>query len=109
MGSNLQTSATMLIQALNLIAFVPTLYAKFYLNVSQDVFAMETVFSGLPNAMALTFLIWIYFFTAAHEKEEGQLAALLMSAVAPDGDSPLGEETAEAFENAAIPEPDTEF
>eukprot|EP00527_Entomoneis_sp_CCMP2396_P009637 CAMPEP_0198136730 /NCGR_PEP_ID=MMETSP1443-20131203/353_1 /TAXON_ID=186043 /ORGANISM="Entomoneis sp., Strain CCMP2396" /LENGTH=156 /DNA_ID=CAMNT_0043798001 /DNA_START=109 /DNA_END=579 /DNA_ORIENTATION=- len=108
-GTNQMTTATMLIQALNLIAFVPTMYAKFYLNISSGVFDTETVLAGLPNAMALMFLIWIFMFTMAHEKEEGQLSALLLGAALGQSDgSGVGEETVQTFATTTPP-PDTEF
>lgn len=83
-GFNLLASGVVLIQALNLLAFVPTIYCKFFLGVPSDVFATQVVFSGLPNAMALVVLIWVYCFTSAHEREELQLTSLLISAVAPN-------------------------
>ncbi|KAL7564252.1 hypothetical protein ACA910_012278 [Epithemia clementina (nom. ined.)] len=80
-GTHLTRSGVFLLQAFNMITFVPTMYCKFYLGVGADVFAQPIIFAGLINAVALCLLIWIYLFTAAHETQHQQLAALLLSAV----------------------------
>ena len=79
-GSNLIRSAPYLLQALNVITFVPTMYCKFYLFVPTDVFAQQVIFAGLVHAMALCLLIWTYCYTLAHESSEEQLRLLLASA-----------------------------
>ena len=96
-GNSGHKSGAILLQALNIITFVPTLYCKLYLGVESHVFSREVIFSGLVNALALCVLIWIYIFTAAHEPQEVQLSALLRSAVVPDNiaspaDSTLGDQ-----------------
>eukprot|EP00522_Entomoneis_paludosa_P017584 CAMPEP_0172459922 /NCGR_PEP_ID=MMETSP1065-20121228/34733_1 /TAXON_ID=265537 /ORGANISM="Amphiprora paludosa, Strain CCMP125" /LENGTH=165 /DNA_ID=CAMNT_0013214781 /DNA_START=128 /DNA_END=625 /DNA_ORIENTATION=+ len=100
-GTKLVNNAVVLIQALNLIAFIPTVYCKFFLGVSAEVFPMETIFAGLPNAMALCILIWVYMFTAANEESEAQLTSLLLSAVAPNLDGSVGGEAGQAFDGGA--------
>jgi hypothetical protein len=70
--------APMLISALNLIAFIPTMYCKLLLGVKGEAFAMPLIFSGLAPAMATFVLIWIYSFTSYYEMEEAKIAALLV-------------------------------
>lgn len=70
----------MVVQALNLICFVPYVYAKLYLGIAEDVYPTQVIFAGTPNAIALCLLIWIYLFTLQHSSEEGQLAALVQLA-----------------------------
>lgn len=73
------TSPSMVLQLFNLVAFIPVMYSRFYLGIDSEAFGMKIIFSGLLNAVALAFLLWVYFFTAAHEAEEMQLEALLVS------------------------------
>jgi phosphoglycerol transferase MdoB-like AlkP superfamily enzyme len=70
--------AAMLISALNLVAFIPTMYCKLALGVKGDAFAMQMIFSGLFPAMATFMLIWIYTYTSYYEMEEAKIAALLV-------------------------------
>ena len=72
-------SPTQLIQIFNLLAFVPVMYCRMYLGVDSESFGSKIMLSGLLNAVALALLMWIYFFTAAHETEEAQLKTLLAS------------------------------
>lgn len=53
------------------------MYCRLYLGVESEAFGGQIIFSGLMNGIALTMLLWVYFFTAAHEAEESQLKALL--------------------------------
>lgn len=78
LGTRGVTSPSMLLQAFNLIAFVPVMYSRLYLGIDAQAFGMKIMFSGLFNAAALALLLWVYFFTAAHEAEEWQLKALLV-------------------------------
>jgi hypothetical protein len=56
--------------ALNLIAFVPVFYATTYLGASQDEFGAKLVFGGVIQGLALTVLIWVYFYTGSHPHDE---------------------------------------
>ena len=80
-------SGVMVLQGLNVIAFVPVMYCRFFLFVEQGHFDTQIIFSGTFNALALFLLIWIYYFTAEHTEEEARLAALLISASIPDSDA----------------------
>ena len=51
------------------------------LQADNDSFGGKLLFAGLPNAMALVLLIWIYFFTLNHEDEEQKLKSLLVEIV----------------------------
>lgn len=90
-------SSVYVLQALNLITFVPVLYCRLYLGISDfagasstlsstsssssssSSFGSQIVFAGTMNALALTLLLWIYFFTAQHEDDERKLASLLVA------------------------------
>jgi len=83
-------SSVYILQALNLITFVPVLYCRLYLGISDfagasssssSSFGSQIGFAGTANALALTLLIWIYFFTAQHEDDERKLTSLLVTAV----------------------------
>lgn len=80
LGTRNATSPTTLLQAFNLLAFVPVMYARLYLGVDGDAYGMKIVFSGLLNSAALTVLIWITCFTASHETDEMRLRDLLVTA-----------------------------
>jgi hypothetical protein len=71
-------SGTMPLQCLNLICFVPLLYARVYLGAATEVFPSQVLFSGTFQALALSLLIWIYFFTAEHAEQEVKMIALLV-------------------------------
>ena len=73
--------ATPLIMALNFISFAPMVYCMIILQADNDSFGGKLLFAGLPNAMALVLLIWIYFFTLNHEDEEQKLKSLLVEIV----------------------------
>ena len=83
-------SGPALVQAVNLIVFVPFMYCRFFLGVEGDHFASQMYFSGTFNALALFVLIWIYLYTMEHEEDEIRLAALLVST------SIVGDSTADA-------------
>ncbi|GAX16737.1 hypothetical protein FisN_21Hu180 [Fistulifera solaris] len=96
-------SGPALVQAVNLIVFIPFMYSRFYLGVEMDHFASQIYFSGTFNALALFLLIWICLYTAEHEEDENQLAALLVSSskvgdLRPDAAVPLMEAVAEESE-----------
>jgi hypothetical protein len=102
------TNPTYLLQSLNLVAFVPLMYCKLYLGVQGEEFGMKIVFSGLFNAIALSFLIWVYFYTAAHETDELQLKELLLSVVDPsDATASMAEDVLEAA--ASVVTEESEF
>ena len=88
LGWNGTRSGVMVLQALNLIAFIPVMYCRWFLYVEQGHFDTQIIFSGTFHALAVCLLIWIYFFTAQHTEEEDRLAALLISTSIPDQDVP---------------------
>ena len=78
----------MILNAINLITFIPYMYCRFYLNVAMDTYYITTstttttenndknpppnmslLLVGVLPAIALTLLIWIYYFTLFHEAE----------------------------------------
>lgn len=80
LGMQSTRSGTMVLNSLNLIAFVPILYTKLYLGADPD-YEGTILFSGLVNALALCLLIWIYMFTLENEASEVKLSALLLDTV----------------------------
>lgn len=73
------------------------MYCRLYLGVEADAFGGKIIFSGLLNGGALIILLWVYFFTAAHEMNERQLNELLdASATAPASAVPPAEEAVTA-------------
>ena len=73
-----------MLQALNLITFIPMAYCNFYLRTPKGQFESKILFAGLLNALALCLLVWIYFYTAANQNEEVRFASLLMSSSTSD-------------------------
>lgn len=72
-----QRGAAPLLMALNFVAFAPLLYCALVLQSNNDSYGGKLLFAGLPNAMALVLLIWIYFYTRDHFEEEQKLESLL--------------------------------
>jgi hypothetical protein len=79
LGTNAVKSATLPLQALNLIAFLPVMYSQLYLGANNDSYGMKLVMSGTLNSLALCMLIWIYFYTDGNEQDGARMAALLVS------------------------------
>jgi hypothetical protein len=86
LGLNGIRSATLPLQGLNLIAFLPIMYTNLYLGVDSESFGMKLVFAGTFNALALCMLIWLYLYTAANEADGLRMAALLVSSTFGGGD-----------------------
>jgi hypothetical protein len=79
-----------LIFGLNVITFLPIMYLNLYLNAQTDSYKGLN-FVGVPNALALMMLVWIIFFTMAHEEEEiafgnAFIQSVVKSAVGDDSD-----------------------
>jgi hypothetical protein len=103
MGFKGTRSGPALVQAVNLVVFIPFMYSRFYLGVEMDHFASQIYFSGTFNALALFLLVWICLYTAEHEEDEIRLAALLVSSgmvkdSTPDAASPWMDAVAEESE-----------
>lgn len=80
LGSNPTVQGwTVLLHQLNLIAFLPVMYCRLYLGVEGEHFGLQMIFSGTFQALALSLLIWMYFYTLHHELQEGKLASMLMT------------------------------
>jgi hypothetical protein len=56
--------------ALNFIAFPPIVYCQSFLAADQESYGTKLYFSGIPQALALAMLIWIYFYTESHAQDE---------------------------------------
>lgn len=72
-------SAVVILQAFNLICFVPMVYCRYFLGASPEVFPSQTFFGGLHNALALCLLLWVYGFTVQHSGEEARMMSLLIA------------------------------
>jgi hypothetical protein len=62
----------MLLNAINIIMFIPFAYCRLYLGINVDSYnhtSSSLSMAGLLPAIALFLLIWIYFFTKHHEVE----------------------------------------
>ena len=55
---------------LNFITFLPILWAKTFLGADQDSYGSKLLFSGVVQGLALSMLIWIYFYTESHRSDE---------------------------------------
>jgi hypothetical protein len=84
LGTHNIRSGVLVINMLNLVAFIPVMYCRLYLNVqSTDQYSSSILFSGLFQAMALALLVWIYCFTSQHEETELKLSNFLILPTAP--------------------------
>ena len=72
-----ERGAVPLLMGLNFVAFAPMLYASVLLQADNESYAGKLLFVGLPNAMSLVVLIWIYYYTLIHEEEEASLTRML--------------------------------
>mmetsp|Transcript_25784 Transcript_25784/g.39610 ORF Transcript_25784/g.39610 Transcript_25784/m.39610 type:complete len:158 (-) Transcript_25784:79-552(-) len=59
---------------LNVVTFLPVLYCNTYLAADTESYPNLT-FAGVPNALALLLLIWIYLYTSEYADDESQLAS----------------------------------
>lgn len=91
------TGGVGVIFGLNLITFIPIIYLTQFLDAETDSYKSIN-FAGVPNALALMLLIWVYFFTLAHEEEETALRSAVVQVVKAvvEGDHAVAEEAAEA-------------
>ena len=93
-------AGAMVLQALNLVAFLPFMYCRLFLGTDAEAYGTQIIFSGTLQAVALAVLIWIYFYTAQMEEQELRLADLL---IAPSGDAVGGEHDQIVVETIALP------
>jgi hypothetical protein len=59
--------------AVNLITFVPVLYATTYLGANQEEYGTKLIFGGVAQGVALVLLIWVYFYTEYHDVDEAAM------------------------------------
>lgn len=98
-----------IIFGLNVIIFVPIVYISSFLEANTDSYK-QLNFAGVPNALALMLLVWLYLFTLYHADEGTALGAAVVQVVKSmaDDDEGTGESTGE--DAAALPVvEDTEF
>jgi hypothetical protein len=76
-----------LMMGLNFITFLPILYCSTFLGADNESYGAKVIFGGVLQSVSLMFLIWIYFYTKAHEADELKLGELLavMNTAAGDG------------------------
>lgn len=68
--------------ALNFISFPPILYCKHILQADEDSFGSKLYFAGIVQALALTILIWVYFYTESHAREEAVFVSVFSKLLA---------------------------
>ena len=76
----------MILNIINLITFIPYMYCRFYLNVTMESYNSNSnnnnqsslLLVGVLPAVALSLLIWIYYFTLHHEMELEILSQLVV-------------------------------
>jgi len=91
----------------NFVAFLPILYCKFFLGADQDSYGNKLLFSGIIQGLALSMLIWFYFYTDSHTIDEAAFVSafnklLLTNADSDEGNSPM-------IENESTIVDDSEF
>lgn len=89
--------------ALNFVSFAPMVYCMIILQADSDSYGGKLLFAGLPNALALVLLIWIYFYTSAHEEDEQKLKSLLVNIVTKVGSDMDGTGEAATEGEAFVP------
>mmetsp|Transcript_18475 Transcript_18475/g.32600 ORF Transcript_18475/g.32600 Transcript_18475/m.32600 type:complete len:162 (+) Transcript_18475:172-657(+) len=62
--------AVNLLFAINLVTFIPVVYANTYLGANQEAYGTKLLFGGAMQGIGLVLLIWIYFYTEAHAEDE---------------------------------------
>lgn len=90
LGTKGAKSGALVLQALNLITFVPVVYCRLFLGTSAGTFDMPVLFAGTIPAVALAVLVWIMGYTAAHTSDEQLLASLLLVANASNPAEAMG-------------------
>ena len=88
-----------LLVGLNFIAFPPAVYCQTFLAADQESYGTKLYFSGLFQGLALAVIIWVYFYTAAHEQEEAAFVAAFGNLV-----GSAGENVAESGGDSVMPE-----
>jgi hypothetical protein len=82
----------LILNAINLITFIPYMYCRYYLNANMESYQQPNtttttnsnsnhpplLFVGVLPALAMTLLIWIYYFTLRHEMEIEILSPYLL-------------------------------
>lgn len=85
------------------------MYCRFYLAVDKDSFQMATVFAGLFPALALSLLLWVYFYTAQNEAEEQRLADILVLSSSHSNNITQEEATSSLLSSTTTAEEQMEF
>ncbi len=93
-----------LLMGLNFIAFPPAVYCQSFLAAVPESYGLKLYFAGLFQGLALAILIWFYFYTAAHEKEEALFAAVFTNLV-----GGLGDAGSDSGVESVIPVEESEF
>ncbi len=61
---------------LNIITFIPILYAKVILVADMESYKQDLQFKGVLNALALAMLVWIYCYTWTNAEAEATMGAV---------------------------------
>jgi len=97
-----------MLYGLNVVAFVPIMYTKL-LGADLDSYD-NIIFAGVPNALALLLLVWIYCYSLDNASEEATLAEMInvMRTVTAEGAEGTGSAEGEV-QDAPKVEADSEF
>lgn len=107
LGTRNVRGGLMILNAINLLTFLPVMYCRFYLGTGVEEFRMALLFSGLVPSIALFLLLWIYLYTQHHEEAAEKLASLLLQLPIPSLENEtLGEANVPLMSNGAE---DSEF
>jgi hypothetical protein len=83
LGSRNVRGGLMVLNAINLLCFLPIMYCRFFLGTGAEEFRMALLFSGILPSIALFLLVWIYFYTEHHELAAEKLATMLLQLPVP--------------------------
>mmetsp|Transcript_6373 Transcript_6373/g.9386 ORF Transcript_6373/g.9386 Transcript_6373/m.9386 type:complete len:165 (-) Transcript_6373:122-616(-) len=64
---------------LNIVTFTPLLFCKMLLLADMDAWENKLTFTGVPNAVGLLLLVWVYCFTNQHEEEEAKFITTMIA------------------------------
>ena len=71
-----ELGAVGMLYGLNAVAFVPVLYT-ILLKANMDSYDGNIFIAGVPQALTVMLLVWIYFYTLNNEKEEAAVAKII--------------------------------
>mmetsp|Transcript_27725 Transcript_27725/g.41957 ORF Transcript_27725/g.41957 Transcript_27725/m.41957 type:complete len:164 (-) Transcript_27725:285-776(-) len=77
--TSLRAGAVSILFGLNVVTFVPLLFCKILLLADMDAWENKLTFTGVPNAVGLLLLVWVYCFTRQHAEEEAKFITTIIA------------------------------